>query len=90
MYKCGLILRGTIIAVFYNEVYVTICSIFTSVSNLFYIQYTTLVLLLLKMIFLKADLNKLWNSYCMETWTFIWHNPESNQLLGQRFGWPLR
>ena len=35
--------------------------------------------------FLKADLNKLWNPYCVNTWTFIWHNPVSNQLLGQRF-----
>jgi len=96
MYKRGLILRGTIIAVFYNEIYVEIWTPGSSFVQSLppFPTYSTYNIqhcycCCSKWFFLKADLNKLWNPYCLDTWTCFWHNPDSNQLLGQRFGWPL-
>jgi hypothetical protein len=74
MYTRGFILWGTIISVFYNEVYVKIWtpgSSFIQSSPPFptYSTYSIqhCLLLLLKMIVLKVDLNTRWNPYNVDT-----------------------
>ena len=90
-YRRCLILRGTIIAVFYNEVYVKIWTPGSSFVQSLppFRAYSTYSIqhcyCCCSKWFLKADLNIRWNPYCVNTWTFIWHNSVSNQLLGQRF-----